>query len=312
MVIASSDGSACSHASRSSPRADAYFALPGSFTCLDHVELHVVELAVHPLDLADVDVLHDVARLRVDQHRAARALEDLALHRVEQRLAAPAPLVAFERLVDHAHAVVAAHRHEVGPQLVVGLREGLDELLVGRRVVRGRVVVRGDDAERDVAHVVELSSSVTSPVAISRMPALSRPRSANCFMNGRARARGHEHEQRIGLGIAHLLQERREVGVAQRHAQLVEHLAAVELELVLEGLLGVDARAVVGDQRHDLLDAVLGAPSRRCATVDLRQREAGAHDERRGLGDARRGRRHHHHRRLATGWRSARWPAPAA
>ena len=32
---------------------------------------------------------------------------------------------------------------------------------------------------------------------------------------------------------------------------------------------------------------------------DLRQREAGAHDVRRRLGDARGGRRHHHHRRLA-------------
>ena len=28
-----------------------------------------------------------------------------------------------------------------------------------------------------------MSSSVTSPVAMIRMPALSRPRSANCFMN---------------------------------------------------------------------------------------------------------------------------------
>src|SRR5258708_38576585 len=37
-------------------------------------ELHGVELAIHLLDLADVDVLDDVARLRVDRDRSARAL----------------------------------------------------------------------------------------------------------------------------------------------------------------------------------------------------------------------------------------------
>src|SRR4029434_4294043 len=59
---------------------------------LDHVELHVVELAVLLLDLADVDVVHDVARLGIDEHRAARALEDLALHGIEQGLAATGAL----------------------------------------------------------------------------------------------------------------------------------------------------------------------------------------------------------------------------
>src|SRR5437868_14312 len=55
---------------------------------LDDVELDVVELAVLLLDLAQVDVLHHVAGLRVDVDRAARALEDLALHAGQQRLAA--------------------------------------------------------------------------------------------------------------------------------------------------------------------------------------------------------------------------------
>jgi hypothetical protein len=44
----------------------------------------------------------------------------------------PAPLVVSERLVDDAHAVVAAHGHEVGAELVRGLEVG-DELLVHRR-----------------------------------------------------------------------------------------------------------------------------------------------------------------------------------
>src|SRR6476620_200598 len=62
------------------------FRFPGVLHILDHVELHVVELAVLLLDLADIDVVHDVARLGINEHRAARALEDLALHGVEQGL----------------------------------------------------------------------------------------------------------------------------------------------------------------------------------------------------------------------------------
>ena len=141
------------------------------------------------------------------------------------------------------------------------------------------------------------SSSVTSPVAISRMPALSRPRSANCFMNAAPWPEGRNTNSACGLRVAHLLQHRREVRRAQRRAQLVDHLAAVERDAVDEVLLGVDAGAVVADQRDDLLDAVLVRPlgdrHRR-----LRQREAGAHDEGRGLGDGRGGRGHHDHRRL--------------
>src|SRR5262245_40320756 len=43
-------------------------------------ELDIVELAVDLLDLADVDVLHDVARVRIDRDRAARAFPLHALH----------------------------------------------------------------------------------------------------------------------------------------------------------------------------------------------------------------------------------------
>src|ERR1700687_1589098 len=50
-------------------------ALPGRvFHHRDGVERHVHQLAADLLDAADVDVLHHVARLRVDHHRAARGL----------------------------------------------------------------------------------------------------------------------------------------------------------------------------------------------------------------------------------------------
>src|SRR6516225_2988820 len=51
---------------------------------LERLELDVVELAIDLLDLADVDVLHDVAGLRIDRNRAARAFPLLALHGLDQ------------------------------------------------------------------------------------------------------------------------------------------------------------------------------------------------------------------------------------
>ena len=47
--------------------------LPGSFTSAILSNSTFYELAVLLLDLADVDGLHDVARLRIDHDRAARA-----------------------------------------------------------------------------------------------------------------------------------------------------------------------------------------------------------------------------------------------
>src|SRR5256885_10781636 len=75
-------------------------------------EFDVVEFAVHLLDLADIDVLNDVARLGVDRNRAARALPGHALHRIDQRVAAGLPAGFFQRAVDQMDAVVAANGDE--------------------------------------------------------------------------------------------------------------------------------------------------------------------------------------------------------
>src|SRR5262245_4837572 len=77
--------------------------LRGLHRVLDGVELlelHVVELAVNALDLADVDRLHDVARLRIDGDHAARALPAHALHGGDQRVAVGLAAGLLERLVD--------------------------------------------------------------------------------------------------------------------------------------------------------------------------------------------------------------------
>ena len=125
------------------------------------------------------------------------------------------------------HAVVAADGHEVRPHAVVGLLERLDERLVLRAVVRGRVVVRGDDAERHVAHVVE--DVVVGHVAGGDQLDAGLVEAAldELLHELRADAGGHEHEQRVGLGVGHLLQEGREVGVAQRHAQVLDLAAGL-------------------------------------------------------------------------------------
>src|SRR6201995_318114 len=74
--------------------------LAGVLHVREGLELDIVELAVLLLDLADVDVLDDVARLRVDRDRAARALPLHALHGLDQLVAVGVAARLLERLVD--------------------------------------------------------------------------------------------------------------------------------------------------------------------------------------------------------------------
>src|SRR5262245_24360743 len=127
----------------------------------DRLELDVGELPAHLADLADVLVLDDVPRLRIDRDRSARAVRVLVappdLHRLfGVDLAALLP----DRGVDRVHRVPGADRHEARRRLLaVFLLPRGDEGLV-RRPVRGRgVVVHRDDPERRVAHVGKLFRS---------------------------------------------------------------------------------------------------------------------------------------------------------
>src|SRR5215207_10256696 len=86
--------------------------LAGILYRLKSRELDVVELAVDLLDLADVDVLHDVAGFRIDRDRAAGALPLHALHCLDQRIAVGLAAGLLQGLVDQADAVIAADRHE--------------------------------------------------------------------------------------------------------------------------------------------------------------------------------------------------------
>src|SRR6478735_2941891 len=88
--------------------------LAGILHRLKSREFDVVEFPVDFFDLADVDVLHDVAGLRVDRDRAARAFPLHPLHCRDQRVAVGLAAGLLQRLVDQVNAVVAADRHEAG------------------------------------------------------------------------------------------------------------------------------------------------------------------------------------------------------
>ncbi|CCE10035.1 hypothetical protein BRAS3843_370020 [Bradyrhizobium sp. STM 3843] len=266
---------------------------------VEGLEFDVVQLAVHLLDLANIDVLDDVARLRIDRDRAARALPGQALHRREQRVAVGLAAVLLQGLVDQVDAVVTADRHEAGTA-AIGLFIGGDERLVLLRRMRRRIDVGGDGAEHGVAHVLE--QVVVGDIARPDHPdaALVEAALGILLHEVAALAGRHEHEDRVRLGVLHALQERREVRIGERHLDLFDDLAAAGGEVLLERRQGVIARRVVGGQRCDLLDAVL----RRPVADDgrgLRQGEAGAHDVGRLLGDDRGAGRHHHFRDLALG-----------
>src|SRR6195256_3248732 len=97
--------------------------LAGILHSLESRKFDVVEFAVDLLDLADVDVLHDVAGFRIDRDRAARAFPLHPLHGFEQPVAVALTAGLLQRLVDQMDTVIAAYRHEA--------RAGVERFLVG-------------------------------------------------------------------------------------------------------------------------------------------------------------------------------------
>src|SRR5262245_13447365 len=123
-----------------------FLGLAGILYRLEGGEFRIVELTVDLLDLADIDVLHDVARLRVDREWAAGAFPLPARHGRRQRIALRLAASLLHRLVDQVDAVIAADRHGSGT-LREGLLVGGDEVLVHRgRMGRG-IHVRRRGAE---------------------------------------------------------------------------------------------------------------------------------------------------------------------
>src|SRR5579871_7017743 len=80
----------------------------------ERLELDRPGRAVLFLDLADVDILHDVAGARIDRDRTARAFPFHALHGADHGIGIGIAAGLFQRLVDQIHAVIAADRDEIG------------------------------------------------------------------------------------------------------------------------------------------------------------------------------------------------------
>src|SRR5438128_9861755 len=106
----------------------------GILDVVDLVELDVPIVTVARLDLTDVDVLDNVARCRIDRHRAPWARPCHALHRRDDLLAVPRASGFLDGLVDETHAVVAPDRMKVRPHAAVRFHEAVDVgLVLGRR-----------------------------------------------------------------------------------------------------------------------------------------------------------------------------------
>src|SRR5215470_13609018 len=78
------------------------------FDRVESCELDIVELAVLLLDFADVDVLHDIAGVRINGDRPARAFPRQALHGRDQCIAIGLATGLLQCLINEMHAVVAA------------------------------------------------------------------------------------------------------------------------------------------------------------------------------------------------------------
>src|SRR5216684_1858968 len=89
-------------------------------------ELDIVELAVDPLDLADINVLDDVPRLRIDRYRSARALPFHTFHGADEGVAVGCAIGLLESLIDEVHSIVAADRKEIRSGARVGSSESID------------------------------------------------------------------------------------------------------------------------------------------------------------------------------------------
>src|SRR5882757_11073431 len=89
---------------------------------LDLVDLQVAQAIGCLLDLLDVDGENDVARLRVDLDRTARALPLHAFGRRDQRVTVGFAAGLLQRLVDQVHAVVPADRKDIRIALVVDVK----------------------------------------------------------------------------------------------------------------------------------------------------------------------------------------------
>src|SRR5437899_8057869 len=183
---------------------------------VDLVDLDVDEAPADLLDAADIYRLDDVAGLRIDGDRAARAFPFHALRSRDEGLGVGLAAGLLQRLVDEVHPVPAADAEEVrvaSPSRVIGGHEF--------RIRRGLVVVvvvkRRDQAERGIAHDLQRvllgDFALAQNTGLLRIDAEVHERLAE---GGRLRAPGDENVHRLRVEVFRALHEREEVGIPHR------------------------------------------------------------------------------------------------
>src|SRR5439155_5918476 len=91
---------------------------------LERLEFDAVKRAFCLLDPTNVDVLNDIASLRIDRYRATRAFPRHPLHRLDEPRTVSPAFGHLHCLIDEMHAVVGPDTDEVQPHLAVGHLEG--------------------------------------------------------------------------------------------------------------------------------------------------------------------------------------------
>src|SRR3979411_1338417 len=83
-------------------------------------KLDIVEFAIDLLDLADINILNNVPRLRINRYRPARTLPFHTFHGAHERVAVGRAIGLPEGLIDEMHSIVAADRKEIRSGARVG------------------------------------------------------------------------------------------------------------------------------------------------------------------------------------------------
>src|SRR5262249_48662096 len=182
-----------------------------------------------------------------------------ALHRRDKAVAVGLALGLLERLVDEVHAVIAADRYEVRTE-VVRLLEVLDVFLVERGIVRGGIIMRRNDPEHLIPHIVELVVVGEIARADDLDPGTGQAALGELLGENAGLRAGEIDESGIGVEVADALQKRRKVRIGQRDADRFDDLAAEYGEALLERVLPFCARRTIVDQRDDSLGSVRGLP----------------------------------------------------
>src|SRR6266853_2506940 len=166
---------------------------------LDLVDFDVDEAPVDFLDAADIYRLDDVASLRIDGDRAARAFPFHALGGRDERLGVGLAAGLRQGFVDEVHPVPAADAKKVRVAPPSGV-VGRDEFRIRRGPVVVVVVKSRDQAERGVAH--DLQRVLLGDFALAQNTGLLRIDAEvheRLTEGCRLRAARDENEHRLGV-----------------------------------------------------------------------------------------------------------------